>query len=43
MKAYGKVEVQFHIFISSTLDKGKCPTSCIGDFIVGERSSIPVM
>jgi hypothetical protein len=38
MKAYGGVDVQIHIFLTSALVGGECSASRSGRFIPGERA-----
>jgi hypothetical protein len=37
MKAYGGVDIQIHIFLTSTLVGDEWPASCTGRFTPGER------
>jgi hypothetical protein len=38
MKAYGRVDVQIHIFLTLALVGGEWSTSCPGHFTTGERA-----
>jgi hypothetical protein len=36
MKAYGRVEVEFHSFLTSALYGGECSAACPNPFILGK-------
>jgi hypothetical protein len=38
MTAYGRVDVQIHVFLTSALLGGECSASCFGRITPGERA-----
>jgi hypothetical protein len=42
MKAYGRVDIETHIFLTSALVGDEWSVSCPGDFIPGKEPPVPI-